>query len=237
MDIVGIFKDSIEVSKKNAVIFVPTVAVMIVIFILSLILVGAGILSMGITGGAMQSPAGMMSSIGALMGGVVLIGIAGTVLGLFAHGMTVGMVNEVFEKGSTSINGGISIAMSRFAQLLVGAVLVGLAVAVGMMLLLIPGLIAAFFLMFTFIIVVVDNMGAVDAMKRSIDLVKKNLSDMVIFFIAVMAAGVVFGILNMILNVIPLLGQLLSMALMGLFGGYISVVMMKVYRELTGKAS
>jgi hypothetical protein len=233
MDITGIFKNGIEVSKKNYIIFVPTIAVMLIMFVLSLSLIGGGIATMGLMGGGMRSPAGMMSAFGAMMAGAFLISIIGIILGLFAHGMTIGMAKEAIDTGSTSLGSGINIAISRFVPLLIAAIVVGIIVTIGLLLLIIPGLIAAFLLMFTFAAIIVDNIGAIEAMKKSFEIVKSHLSDAIILFIALIVVGVIFTIANMILNVIPLLGQLLGMILMGIFAGYISVVIVMAYRELT----
>jgi len=233
MDLVGIFRESVEVSKKNYIIFVPTVAVALIMAVLTLIMIGAGILSMGLTGGGMPSPGAMMPMLGAMLGGLFIVAVFGAILGLIAHGMTVGMAKEAIESGTTSLNSGLSIAMSRFAQLVVASILVVVVVFIGFMLLFIPGLIATFFLMFTFVSVIVDNAGAVEAMKKSYETVKANLNDCIVLFIGMIALGVVVAIANTILNVIPVLGQLLGMAIMGAFGGYISVVVVKVYMELT----
>ncbi|GAB4412449.1 MAG: hypothetical protein OHK0032_08480 [Thermodesulfovibrionales bacterium] len=234
MDIMGVLKEGIEVSRKNYIIFVPTIAVMVLISVLTLILIGSGMISMGFIGGGMRSPGAMVPAFGTLMGGMLLISILGMILGLFAHGMTVGMAKEAIDAGSTSISSGINIATSRFAPLLLGAFLVGIIVAIGLMLLIIPGLIAAFLLMFTFVAIVIDSMGPVEGMKKSFEIVKSNLGDVIVLFVVIIVLGVVFGIVNMILNIIPILGQLLGMALMGVFGGYISIVMVMVYRELAG---
>ncbi len=214
MDIMGVLKNGIEVSKKNYIIFVPTIAVMAIMFVLSLILIG----------------------VGAMMAGVFLISIIGMILGLFAHGMTIGMAKEAIDTGSTSLASGINIAVSRFVPLLIAAIVVGIIVTIGLLLLIIPGLIAAFLLMFTFVAIVVDNMGAVEAMKKSFEVIKSQLSDAIILFIALIVVGVIFIIANMILNVIPFLGQLLGMILMGIFTGYISVVIVMAYKELTVSA-
>lgn len=236
MDIVGIFRESVEVSKKNYIIFVPTMGVELVMAVLALILLGTGIVSLGLTGGGMHSPGAMMPFLGAMMGGLFILAVFGTILGLIAHGMTVGMAKEAIETGSTSLNSGLSIAMGRFPQLVIASILVGGIVVIGFMLLFIPGLIATFFLMFTFVSVIVDNTGAAESMKKSYETVKANLNDCIVFFIGMIAVGVVFAVANAILNVIPVLGQLLGMALMGAFGGYISVVIVKVYMELTKAA-
>jgi hypothetical protein len=235
MDIVGIFKEGIEVSKKNYVIFVPTVAVAVVMGVLMLVLVGAGVMSAGL-GGGMRSPGAIMALVGAMMGGIFVVSIVGMILGLVAHGMTVGMAKEALETGSTSLNSGLSIALGRLGQLFGASVLVGIIVFIGFMLLFIPGLIASFFLMFTFVSVIVDNAGAVEAMKKSYATVRANLNDSVVFYIAMIAVGAVFFIANAIVGVVPILGQLAGLVLMGVFGGYASVVIVRVYTEMEKSA-
>ncbi len=234
MDIVGTFKDSIEVAKKNPIIFVPTVAVGLITTAVSIVLIGGAMTPAGTMGG-MGSPAGAMGAVGAAMGLAALLSIVGMVLGLVAHGMTVGMAQEAIAVGTTNLNTGISVVTSRLVQLILAAVLVGIAVGVGMMLLVIPGIIAAFLFMFTFVIIIVENIGAVDAMKKSFELVKANLGDLIILFIAVIGVGIVIGIISMIFRFIPVLGQLAGSLLMGLFGGYITIVIVKVYQGLTKK--
>ncbi len=233
MDIVAILKEGIEVSKKNYVIFFPTVAVAVVLAVLALIIVGAGAVSTGLMGrGGMQSPGAFMSLLGAMAGGLFVIGFVGTILGLVAHGMTVGMAKEVLDTGTTSLSSGFSVVVSHLGQLFVASLLVGVIVFIGFMLLFVPGLVASFFLMFTFVSVIVDNAGAVEAMKKSYATVRANMNDSVVFFIAIIAVGAVFAIANLVLGVIPVLGQLIGLAIMGIFGGYASVVAVRVYTEM-----
>jgi hypothetical protein len=236
MDIVGIFKEGVEVSKKNYIIFVPTVAVAVAIGVLMLVLVGAGLMSAGLAGG-MRSPGAVIPLLGAMIGGFFIVIVVGMILGLVAHGMTVGMAKEALEKGSTSLNSGLSIALGRLGQLLVASVLVGIVVSIGFMLLLVPGLIASFLLMFTFVSVIVDNAGPVEAMKKSYTTVMANLNDSVVFYLAMIAVAVVFFIANVVVGVIPILGQLAGIALMGVFGGYASVVIVRVYSEMEKSAT
>lgn len=234
MDITGTFKDSIEVAKKNPLIFVPTVVVGLVMAVLSMAIIGGAMTTAGMMGG-MGSPVGAMGAVGAAMGLVALLSIVGTIVGLIAHGMTVAMAQEAIANGTTSLNTGISVVTSRLVQLVVAAVLVGLAVGIGMMLLVIPGIIAAFLFMFTFVIVIADNIPAVDAMKKSFELVTSNFSDLVILFIAVIGIGVVISIINMMFRVIPVVGPLAGSLLMGILWGYITIVIVKVYKGLTTK--
>ncbi len=230
MDIVGIFKEGVEVSKKNYIIFVPTVAVSVVVGVLMLVLVGAGFMSAGLAGG--MHVGAVLPLLGAMVGGIAVVVVIGMMLGLVAHGMTVGMAKEALDTGSTSFQSGLSIALSRLGQLIAASALVGILVSIGFMLLIVPGLVASFFLMFTFVSVIVDNAGPVEAMKKSYEIVRTNLNDAVVFYIAMIAVGAVFFIANVILGVIPILGQIAGVALMGVFGGYASVVIVKVYTEM-----
>ena len=232
MDIVAIFKEGIEVAKKNYVIFLPTVTVAVVMAVLTLIIVGAGAVSTGLMGSSMQSPGAFMSFLGTMAGGFFVMAFIGMILGLVAHGMTVGMAKEALDTGTTSISSGLSIAVGRLGQLSVASLFVGVIVLIGLMLLFVPGLVASFFLMFTFVSVIVDNVGAVAAMKKSYAMVRANMNDSVVFFIAMIAVGAVFAIANMVLGVIPVLGQLIGLAIMGVFGGYASVVIVMVYTEM-----
>ncbi len=232
MDIVAIFKEGIEVAKKNYVIFLPTVTVAVVMAVLTLIIVGAGAVSTGLMGSSMQSPGAFMSFLGTMAGGFFVMALIGMILGLVAHGMTVGMAKEALDTGTTSISSGLSIAVGRLGQLSVASLFVGVIVLIGLMLLFVPGLVPSFFLMFTFVSVIVDNVGAVAAMKKSYAMVRANMNDSVVFFIAMIAVGAVFAIANMVLGVIPVLGQLIGLAIMGVFGGYASVVIVMVYTEM-----
>ncbi len=236
MDIVAIFKEGIEVSKKNYIIFLPIVAVAAVMAVLALIIVGAGAVSTGIMGSGMQSPGAFMSFLGAMAGGFLVTALIGMILGLVAHGMTVGMAKEALDTGTTSLSSGLSVVVSRLGQLFVASLLVGAIVFIGFMLLIVPGLVASFFLMFTFVSVIVDNAGAVEAMKKSYATVRANMNDSVVFFIAIISVGAVFAIANMVVGAIPVLGQLAGLALMGVFGGYASVVIVRVYTEMERSA-
>ncbi|MBI5103010.1 MAG: hypothetical protein HZB33_14430 [Nitrospirae bacterium] len=236
MDVVGIFKDSIEVAKKSPLICGPTVAVGIVRALVTMALFSGGMMAAGMTGQGMDSPAGAMGAVAVMAGVGAIIGIVFTVLGLIAHGMTVGMANEALDTGKTSIDSGISMVMGRLPQLVVAALLVGLAVGIGMMLLIIPGLIAAFFFMFTFVIVVLENSSAVDAMKKSVAIVKANLNDLVMLFLGIIAAGVVVALVGFLFAFIPLIGQLINSLLSGVLAGIVTIAVVKVYKGLNTRA-
>ena len=81
---------------------------------------------------------------------------------------------------------------SRFFAGLVLAVLIGLAVAIGFMLLIVPGIIAAVLFTWAFFFLCDDeNLGAMDAMRQSTDLAKANVMTTVITLVLCFLLNVV----------------------------------------------
>lgn len=236
MNITGILKESLDTLKNNFIIIVPTVVVSIIITILSLLLIGGGIASMPkIDVGEMDNPAAMMDAAGGLMGIALIIVIISMALGTISHGIVIAMAKEAVDTGNTSISSSFNSAIGKIRQLILSAIIVSIIVMIGTLLFCLPGLIAAFLLMFTFIGIIVSNLGALDAIKNSFELVKTNFKDSLVLFLLIIVTGFVFIITSTILSIIPILGQLIGVVIMGLFWGYISIVMVRAYNEMTGQ--
>ena len=167
MDIVTILKECIEISKKNVLIFVPTIIVGIISFLLAIILLGGSAATMAVNGGNMS-----MSTMGTMIGGATMVIIVTSLLGLIACAMTIGMAQEALTKGATSLNTGLDTVKRAFIPVVIASVLLCIIIGIGFMLLFIPGLVALFFLLFTLPAVVLDNFGAVDAIKKVLTLLR-----------------------------------------------------------------
>jgi hypothetical protein len=244
MNIVDIFKEGADISSKNIVIFVPIFVVMLLMFILSMLLFEFGIFPFGFmggfTGGGMgMYPSGMPYSPFSFFfsGWFIFMIIVFSIMEFIAYGATIGMASEAAEKGSASLANGINTALGRIAPLLLGALIIGIIVGVGIVLLVIPGLIAAFFLMFAPVAIVVDKMDAVSAIKRSVTMVKQNLNDALVFFIAVVLVSAVFIIARMAAGVVPFIGYPIGLIFMGVLSSYIAVVTVKFYKKLSGNSA
>jgi hypothetical protein len=237
MDILAILREGVEISRKNYILFIPMLAVMLLLLFSSFILIGSGMFAMYLTGSMIHLPGVKVSRYGAVTLGVFILSLLAIVLYLFAHGMTIAMAKEVIERGTTSLNRGIAVTMDRFGPLLGASTLVGLTVAAGFMLFVIPGILASLFFMLTFVAVIVENLDAVKAMKRSYGVVRSRLHDSVILFVALIVIGLALGVVNGVFTAIPLIGQLLSMALAAMYGGYVSIVVVRGYKELTSPAT
>jgi len=83
----------------------------------------------------------------------------------------------------------------HLGQLLLAGLLVGILVAVGFVLLIIPGLIALFYTQFTYWFIVERGTTAVDAIKASAGLINQHVGTMIGFFFASLLAYIVGAIL------------------------------------------
>jgi hypothetical protein len=89
--------------------------------------------------------------------------------------------------------------LRRFGSVLLIALLVGLAVAIGFLLLIIPGIILLVFLSVTIPALVVENRRGTDAMKRSWNLVSGNFwHALVVILVAAIITGIVGGLIGAI---------------------------------------
>lgn len=215
MELPEVIREGAAVLKKNLILVVPTIIVAFVALSLTL---------------STTRVSGTKEVAG-------LTGFVSMILKLFAHGMTMAMAREALEKGTTSLSTGVNSAVRYFMSFLIAAILTGVIIGIGSALFIIPGLIAAFLLLFTFPSIVVDGAGPFRAMKRSFDVVRSRLRDSVMLFMVVLIAGFLFGIAAKIASVIPVLGQIVGIMLSGVFGGYISVVVVKAYIILGGRTT
>lgn len=224
LDIGILIKESVLVLRKNYTLAIPTVVVVFVVSFLSLAVAPSPEDTQKMMLAVAPSPEDTQK--------VVLVGLLSMLLGLYAHGITLAMAREALETGSTSLGTAKLIAMRLSGTFLLASVIVGALVGAGSMMFLFPGLAAAFFMMFTFPSIVVDGVGAVEAVKRSVTVTRMNLKDSAMLFSLIMALGLGFGMANIIVSTIPVFGQLVGVALSGAFGGFVSVMVVRAYKTL-----
>lgn len=227
MDIVKVMKDGVVVLKNNPVILVPPTIVSLIMSLLVMLLVESGMITLP-TGDGWKAPFSVP-----MMNGTLALTVLGMMFGLFVHGMTVGMARDALDNGSTSLGKGLEIAMDRFYHLTVALISVMALVFAGSLIFVVPGVIAAFLLMFTFVVIIVDNSGPLSGMKRSFDIVKSRLLEALLFFVVMLLTGIAFGIADIILSMMPVIGPALDILLSGALAGYVSVVMVLAYRRMT----
>jgi uncharacterized membrane protein len=235
MSILGILKDSLTISKNNPLIFLPMLVFLIIVALLSLIFVGsmAPDFAKLLEQGAASTDVGAI--IGGAVGGSLLIMLISMIVGLLAHGMTVAMADEARKNGKTSLQSGWKAVTENITPLAITAVLTALIISVGMVLLVLPGVIALFLLLFAVIAVMVDKEGATNALGKSVRTVTANLGTTFILFLILIALGVLVSILTSVLALLPILGIVIDVALTTFFSAYITVYLVVAYDNLEVK--
>lgn len=219
--------ESFNQCVKNPLIAVPMAASIVLVSLLSLLFAGSAIPFSG-----SLDPQQLAAGAGATLGGAMVLSILSTLVTFFAHGMTVALGNDVISGRPVSLRKGLDAVVERAVPLVISVILVGLLIGIGMVLLVLPGLVAAFFLMFTVTAVMVDHEDALRALRSSIRLVAANASAAFVLFLVIVALSVLFLIVNTILGMIPAVGFLVAILVSAFFSTFLTLVLLHAYREL-----
>lgn len=133
---------------------------------------------------------------------VVLLLVSALTLGILAAPLTIGFI-EMVRRGRQGEPLALGLLFSRFDAFvpsLVATTLIFLAVFVGMLLLVLPGLVAALFSAFAMHAIAYEHATGVDSIRRSVELVRENFLPALALVLVVAVAhaigsAVVFGIL------------------------------------------
>lgn len=236
MSITSILKQSLEIAKKNPVLFVPMLALTVIASLLSLVFLGSMVPFFGgMSGGEQVSSQEALTAAGAAVSGMFAVLILSSILGFIAHGMTVAMADDAVREVPVSLKTGFNKTLAKILPLIISAVLVGIIVSIGFILLVIPGIIAAFLLMFTFLAVMLDNENAFKAMGKSFKMVTGHFSAVFVLFLVLIALGLLSGIISTVVGMIPILGVVLAIIVSAVYTGYISVFLVLAYKGLEDK--
>ncbi|GEM_PF-2880111 len=192
-----IFVESGRVIKNNPIILVPS----LIPAIWSVVAPIAGVV--GFSG--LFDLVGDDASIVTVVIGFLLFMLLTFLIFVWAHAATVRMFATASEKsGSALFIDGWETAFERTFALLIGGVIAGIAIGVGMMLLVIPGLIALL-LFFLFVqAIMVDDEGPISSLTKSGDVVKINFGGAVLILLATVVIPVMIELQSTILSSLPL---------------------------------
>ena len=233
--------DATNLTKKNYMLFIPTIAASLVVGIIGAIVGAVGAARATdyarITAEAAEAgtwaPESLVPAVGVAFGATAILGVVGAIITLLGHGMTIAMAGEVVETGSTSLKTGWQKTKPRIVSLVIGSIVVGALVGIGFVFLILPGLVIAFLLMFTFVVMMTENLGVAPSIQKSIKTALRRPLDTIVFALAVIAIGFIAAIVNVILGLIPLLGALLVLIVNGVYAGFVSVMIVYIYRRLS----
>lgn len=230
MDVVGIYGRAFEIFRANYIIALPFIAVNVFVALLFGLLAG-GVMMAAEPPALGEVPFGV--SMGAVLGAAVAVTLLSWVLNILAQGMAVGMSSAAL-RGKTSVEVGLEVLGRKLGSLIVAGVLVSLAIGVGFVLLILPGLIIGFLLMFTVIALVLEDLEALEAMRRSYSVVRSNLGDAFVYALLMVALWFVAGMVGALLSKVPVVGySLLSPALDGVVSAVITIAGVLFFTEAT----
>ncbi|MFW5775913.1 MAG: hypothetical protein ACOCZB_01355 [Spirochaetota bacterium] len=238
MSIGKMFRNSLTVAKENPMMFVPMLAASLVTALVSLIVVGSAVpvvLDAAAQSGEIDT-AQALADIGAVGGGMSVVMAIGGLAYLLAHAMTVGMADIALKGEKANLGNGWARLAPRIVPVVLTTILVGVLVGLGFVLLVIPGVILAFFLMFAYISVMVDGAGAFQSVGNSFKFVGKNFGATFVIFLVILGLALLVGLVSFVLNLIPVLGQLLTLVLSAVYAGFITILLVGVYNELRGES-
>jgi len=233
MNLTALLKDSFDLVKKNLLIALPLLAVSVLMLLISLIFTGSmdpfdHTYMMG-----KMSPEAAAAGKSALgLFGVLVLMFLGSVLVLLAGGMTTAMVDQSIKEERASLKTGWNRTLGRIVPLLIASVLVGLLTGVGFILLVIPGIILAFLVMFALPAVMIDEAGGLQSIGLSAKTVIGNLKTTVILFLILIALGVIFGIVTTIIGLIPIAGPIIDAVISALYGAFMTAFIVLAYEGL-----
>jgi hypothetical protein len=229
-DFVGHFRLAYQAVARFPVLIVPPLAVAVLGFMLLFFIGGGGAVIGALMGGAVGGSHGAAAGgIAGLVLGVLVFAVVMGTLGLLSSGMVIVMARSALGGVEPVLGDALAAVARRLGAIAVAASLVGLIVMMGFLFLVIPGIVAAVFLMFTLPAVLLDGLGAVDGMRRSAALVRAHPGPVVAFLVGCLLVFVGVGIAAWILSFVPFLGGLASFVLQGAAMSYLTVVGVHFY--------
>lgn len=125
------------------------------------------------------------------------------IFGLVMQGAVVYAVYQSLRNDVVSIGDAISKAMSNIVPLFLIAIVCGIAIGIGFMILVIPGLIIMTMVAVVIPVCMAERLGTMDAIKRSTDLTKGyRLKVFALLLIVLVASAIINGIINGIVGAI-----------------------------------
>lgn len=236
-DVVGQFRRAYETVVRFPVLIVPPLLVGILGFLLLFFIAGGatvvGALMGALMGGAMGGGVGAAAGgIAGLVLGALLFGIVMGGMWFLSSGMVVVMARDALGGREPGLGDALAAVLGRLGALAVASILVTAIVAAGFLFLVIPGLVAMVFLMFTLPAVLLDGLGAVDGMRRSVAVVREHVGAVVGLVVGSLLVFVGAAIVAWIVGWVPFLGGLASFVVHSAAVSYLTVVGVHVYQTL-----
>jgi hypothetical protein len=238
-DVVGHFRQAYGTVVRFPVLVVPPILVGILGFALLFLIAGGatvvGALMGGLLGGSMGGDGGAGAAAGGIagliLGALLFAAVMGT-LWFLSSSMVVVMASEALAGREPRLGDAFWAVVRRLGALMIASLLVTVIVGIAFLFLVIPGLVAMVCLMFTLPAVLLDGLGAVDAMRRSFAVVRAHVGPVVGLVVGCLLVFIGVAIVTWIVGWVPVLGHLGSFVIHSAVVSYLTVVGVRVYQTL-----
>jgi hypothetical protein len=122
-------------------------------------------------------------------------------------------------------------AMTKLGPYIGWTLLAGLIISVGVVLCVLPGLIAAFFLLFVPFLAIEMNRGGLNPLVGSFNAVKERAGSLILLFLVFVAIAIGVGILGLVLGFIPLIGPIVAAIVQFVLFGFALCTVAVVFRS------
>lgn len=169
--------------------------------LIGLISAGVGILAALVAQGFIGSGAAIESGIGILLPVLMFLGLLSY---FWLYGALIFRIDDVVKQGDASFSEALGVGLQKFPTMLLGALLYSLAIILGLVVLVVPGLILSLSLFFYAYYIVLEDYSAYQSLKASHKLVWKDwwrtagvfTVPGVLAIIIIMGFGVIAGFLG-----------------------------------------
>jgi len=217
--------------KRYPVIIAPPLIAMGVVFAVVILFFG-GAMGLFAVGGITGRRAGMMgAAVASTVLFLVFVGVA-TLIHLVSSAVVVVMAGDALATREPSLTASYHAVMARLGDVVAASFLSAVIIGAASLFLFIPGLIAAFFLMFTLPALLLDGAGPLESLRLSAHLVRNNIGRAFWLIVGAVVATIVTWLVSKALHAVPVLGHLASVLLAATFVTYLTVVVVRVFHAL-----
>ena len=230
-DTLASFLQGVDLLTRYPLMITPPLIAMCVVFVAGVLLFGSAMGLFAAAGLAGRGP----GVVGAVLGSALLVVaflVVATLINLISSAAVVVMASDAIAARAPSLAVAYGRVMARLGDVVGASFLCAVIVGIASLFLLIPGLIAAFFLVFALPVVLLDGAGPMESIRRSAALVRDNVRRALGLVVGMVVASIITWLASMVLHAIPVLGHLISMLLAGTLFAYLTVVCVGVFQTL-----
>ncbi len=225
-DILG---DAFSFCTTNYIVFIPFIAAAILTSLISIAILGSAFAGWPRPGRA--PPQYGLGGLGFIGSAIILYAFLVFLIYTILEGWTVALVSQGLQGRPIDLSLGLSEALGKIVPLVIAGIVVSVAVTIGLILCVIPGIILFVLLALTTQAIMIDDHDAIEALSVSFNIGKNNFFTI---FIALLIPGIAYFIVAFIFStviVVSVVSTIISSLIGALFMTYFAVVLTMIYYE------